>query len=206
MVLVRSIRERYGAANETRYVKDLTEIIPWLDGTSNIEPETVSGSYFQPTRLLSLRTRNSAAYKGIMALILKNGAKDFISGANIDITNFIDEYTDIHHIFPQAYCSKHNLQYDKWNSIINKTPIFGATNRSIGGNAPSKYLQNIMSNNKVKRTDLEHYLESHCINTNYLINDDFNNFIKDRADMLLGLIEKATGKRISDRQTLYAKL
>ncbi len=198
--------ERYGAANETRYVKDLTEIIPWLNGTSNIEPETVSGSFFQPTRLLSLRSRNSAAYKGIMALILKNGAKDFITGANMDITNFVDEYTDIHHIFPQVFCMKNNLPYEMWNSIINKTPIFGATNRSIGGNAPSKYLQSVMNTNKVKQSDLETYLNSHCININHLTSDDFNNFIKNRADRLLELIERAMGKRITDRQPLYDKL
>lgn len=198
--------ERYGAANETRYVKDLVDIIPWINGTSDTEPETVYGSYFQPTRLLSLRTRNSAAYKGIMALILKNGAKDFISGANMDITNFVNEYTDIHHVFPQAYCKNKELPYDKWNSIINKTPIFGTTNRSIGGNAPSKYLQNIMNKNKVQFQDLGIYLDSHCITMNYLMNDDFDNFLKDRADKLLDLIENSMGKRVSDRQSLYDEI
>ena len=198
--------ERYGAANETRYVKDLVDIIPWINGTSDTEPETVYGSYFQPTRLLSLRTRNSAAYKGIMALILKNGAKDFISGANMDITNFVNEYTDIHHVFTQAYCKNKVLPYDKWNSIINKTPIFGTTNRSIGGNAPSKYLQNIMNKNKVQFQDLGIYLDSHCITMNYLMNDDFDNFLKDRADKLLDLIENSMGKRVSDRQSLYDEI
>lgn len=195
--------ERYGAANETRYVRDITEIIPWIEGVTNVEPETVSESYFQPTRLYSLRTRNSAAYKGIMALILKNGSKDFISGANIDITNFVDEYTDIHHIFPQAYCKKNNYPSERWNSIINKTPIFGGTNRSIGGNAPSKYLTSIKNNNKVDNQSLSNNICSHCIDYSKLEKDDFKGFMIDRSDKLLDLIEKAMDKKITDRQALY---
>jgi len=42
-------------------------------------------------RLLSLQTRNSAAYKGLMALVLKAKALDFIGGKEMDFTAFSDE-------------------------------------------------------------------------------------------------------------------
>ena len=39
-------------------------------------------------RLLGMQSRQSAAYKGVMALILKNHAQDFISGAEMDFSTF----------------------------------------------------------------------------------------------------------------------
>ena len=71
--------ELYGSANETRYANDITQVIKWIMGNGDL-PKTVTDFFFNPTRLLSLQSRQSAAYKGIMALILKNHARDFISG------------------------------------------------------------------------------------------------------------------------------
>ena len=54
--------EMYGAANETRYANDVSGVLAWIEGGE--EPDTVSRAFFQPTRLISLKTRNGAAYKG----------------------------------------------------------------------------------------------------------------------------------------------
>ena len=131
----------YGGANETRYATDVTGMMDWINGGE--EPDTIQRAYFQPTRLLTLQTRLSAAYKGIMALILKTGCLDFISGSAMDFTVFLDESTDIHHIFPRAYCESVGLPRSRWNSIVNKTPLFARTNRIIGGSAPSEYLKKL---------------------------------------------------------------
>ena len=63
-------------------------------------PKTVQDCNFSSMRLLGLQTKNSAAYKGIMALIMQNGAKDWINGTEMSVTNYIEERSDIHHIFP----------------------------------------------------------------------------------------------------------
>lgn len=68
--------ELYGAANETRYASDIKDFFAWVEDDAVI-PDTVARSNFQATRLLSLQTRNSAAYKGIMALILQDEPLDF---------------------------------------------------------------------------------------------------------------------------------
>ena len=55
--------ELYGAAVETRFARDLPEVMEWVgDGP---EPSTISDANFIPDRLYTLRTRNSAAYKGL---------------------------------------------------------------------------------------------------------------------------------------------
>lgn len=133
--------EMYGGANETRYANDVSGVLAWIKGEK--EPDTVTRAFFQPTRLLSLQTRNGAAYKGVMALILGEGARDFISGSKMDFTNFISDAVDIHHIFPKKYCESKVYDWRKFNSIVNKTPITSRTNRTIGGDAPSKYLKAI---------------------------------------------------------------
>lgn len=183
----------YGAANETRYANDVSGVLAWLDGGS--EPDTVARAFFQPTRLLSLQTRNGAAYKGVMALILNNGARDFISGDKMDYTNFAAGSVDIHHIFPQKYCEKQRYDRRKWNCIVNKTPIAYRTNRKLGGEAPSKYLQAIQGTN-VKASVLDENLRSHVIDVASLRADDFQTFFICRAKALLKLIGKAMGKQI----------
>lgn len=190
--------EMYGGANETRYVNDVLGVLRWIDGGS--EPETVLRAYFQPTRLLSLQTRNSAAYKGIMALILKAGALDFVSGTEMSLINFTDLAVDIHHIFPRAY-SESKYPRERWNSIVNKTPLSSRSNRSIGGNEPSKYLMQLEKDNRVDEQTLNKYIESHKIDPHDLRSNDFDKFFVKRSKEILSLISEAMGKPISNLST-----
>lgn len=186
--------EMYGSSNETRYANDVTGIMEWLDGKS--EPDTIVRSYFPPLRLLSLQSRNSAAYKGIMALILKSKAVDFISGKEMDFTVFSDEQIDIHHIFPKAYCVSKNIKAQKYNSIVNKTPLSARTNRIIGGNAPGVYLKKIEHARHVTETDLNTYVATHHIDIRDLREDCFDTYFLKRAKALLRLIGDVMGKPV----------
>ncbi|GHV46978.1 hypothetical protein FACS1894204_09680 [Synergistales bacterium] len=187
--------EMYGAANETRYVNDVVGVLDWIDGKD--EPGTVARANFQPIRLLSLQTRNSAAYKGIMALILKAKALDFISGKEMDFTVFSDEYIDIHHIFPRAYCESKKLSSTKWNSIVNKTPLSYRTNRIVGGNAPSVYLKKIEKDGHVTEANVNHFASTHLIDVDDFRNDRFDEYFLKRSKALLGLIGNAMGKPVT---------
>ena len=192
--------ELYGSANETRYANDIVQVVKWINNGGNL-PKTVTDFYFNPMRLLGLQSRQSAAYKGMMALILKNHARDFISGAEMDFSTFSNERIDIHHIFPKNYCIKEGYDKRKWNSIVNKTPISASSNREIGGNAPSVYLERLEKRGSVSSLELDGYVESHWIDHNLLRADDFQNFIIERAKKLLTVIEKATGRTISGKDS-----
>ena len=190
--------ELYGSANETRYVNDVVGVMDWIINNGPV-PKTVQEAYFNPTRLLTLQSRQSAAYKGIMALVLKNHCQDFISGREMDFTLYKAENIDIHHIFPKDHCEKKGYPKAKWNSVVNKTPISYSTNREIGGTAPSIYLSKIATKGQVDADVLDGYLETHWINVEAARNDDFNAFIVSRAIMLLDAIAAAMGKPISGR-------
>lgn len=192
--------EMYGSANETRYVYDVVGVMAWLEDASKT-PKTVQEFYFNPVRLLSLQSRLSAAYKGIMARILKNQCKDFISGREMDFTVYKAESIDIHHIFPRDYCEKKGLPRAKWNSVVNKTPITYSTNREIGGVAPSQYLTKIEKKGQVSPSVLDGYLRTHLIDTGDIRADRFDDFFIKRSTAILNEIEKATGKTVSGRDS-----
>lgn len=190
--------EMYGGANETRYASDIEDVVAEIEGKES-QNRTINAAYFSATRLLSLQTRNSAAYKGIMALVYREQCRDFMQGVTMDIVKSMDESPDIHHIFPEAYCKKRNLGRTKWNSIVNKTPLLPASNRQIGGDAPSVYSKNIMKKAEIDEYQLKARVESHLIAYNYFIIDDFDHYFIERAKAILSVIEDAMGKTIADK-------
>ena len=188
--------ELYGSAVETRIARDFMEVPVWLKGGP--EPSTVSETMFRADRLKTMRMRLSAAYKGVNALLMKEGARDFRSGQEFDHTVFFGENVDIHHIFPQDWCKKQGIKPSVFDSIINKTPLSYRTNRIIGGVAPSEYLAKLENGNSttpsIARGTLDTYLTSHLLDPAILRADDFDAFMADRQKRLLALIEQATGK------------
>lgn len=198
--------EQYGSGFESRSAKDIVEVPAWLDGGS--EPSTITEGVFRANRLVTMRTRQSAAYKGVHALLMKEGAKDFRSGQGYDLAVFFDEAVDIHHIFPQVWCDAQKIDVKIYDTVINKTPLSYRTNRIIGGVAPSKYLAKLehgkttpdgqIENPPIGQEALDRYLVSHCISPKFLRADDFDSFMRERRKSLLILIGNATGHPVSD--------
>ena len=191
--------EMYGGANETKYANDIEDVVNEVLGQPSLN-RTVNSAFFSSTRLLTLQTRLSAAYKGIMALLYKEHCRDFMNDTTIDLVNSMIDTPDIHHIFPQKYCEDNHIKRQRYNSIVNKTPILPETNRAIGGDAPSIYTKRI-----IKKVDgltedvLRSRIESHLVDYDSLVTDDFDTYFIDRAKKLLDLIETAMGKKVADR-------
>lgn len=187
--------EMYGGSTETRFAYDLQDVIAWVNGGE--EPRTVRESQFQAERLLSLRTRNSAAYKGLFAQQMKRGGRDFRTGSTIDLHAYVDDAVDVHHIFPKRWGAENGIPESIVNSIVNKTSIDARTNRRVGGNAPSRYLDRIEANEQIDTEDLDAILRSHDIDPLALRRDDFPAFFTSRFERLIKQIEDATGKPVN---------
>ncbi|MBI4331646.1 MAG: DUF262 domain-containing protein [Chloroflexi bacterium] len=198
--------ELYGGAVESRFAKDVVEVPAWLQGGP--EPATVSESVFRGDRLLTMRTRLSAAYKGIHALLMREGAKDFRSGQSYDQAVFFDEGVDIHHIFPQKWCEAQKIEIKIYDTVINKTPLSYRTNRIIGGVPPSEYLAKLETGKNgaggkiedppIAPAVLDSYLRSHFISPADLRADNFTSFMAERHKALLTLIGNATGHPVNE--------
>jgi hypothetical protein len=190
--------ELYGGAIESRFAFDLPEVVAWVDGGD--EPRTVTEASFLRSRLYTLQTRNSAAYKGIYALLMRDGGLDFITGDPITEQAYFDDKIDIHHIFPAAWCKARKLDKRRWNSIINKTAISAKTNRIIGSKGPSDYIPVVLKRGGITIQQMGGVLASHAVEAQYLHADDFDGCIQAREKALLDRIEKVMGKA-ADRQT-----
>lgn len=184
--------ELYGAATETRFARDIEQVPQWLEGASS--PRTVDDAAFRSGRLLTLRTRNSAAYKGIYALLMRDGGIDWQKHQKLGMAAFFDYRIDIHHIFPKAWCDKAAIGSAHRESMVNKTAISATTNRSIGGRAPSEYMKTLEKNAGITGPELDAIISSHNIDPEYLRTDNFDAFFDDRTERLLTLISAAMGK------------
>ena len=166
--------EAYGGTTETQYALDLAQVAEYIRGDA--EPTLIAQANFIPERLLTLRTRNSAAYKGLYALQMKNGAKDWRSDFPLSLANWNNENIDIHHIFPAAWCrsAEPAIPPRLYDSVINKTPLSSTTNRFIGGRGPAVYLRRLQED--MGRERLEQALEDHWLNPQHLEANNFPDF------------------------------
>lgn len=193
--------ELYGGAVETRVANDVEDMLAWLDDDSQV-PRTVQDANFQADRLKSLRSRQSAAYKGVNVLVQRGGAKDFYWKSSIRELDADDVALDIHHIFPRDWCIKQGIEAKVYDSIINKTAISYRANRKIGGAAPSQYLSSLQQDKQVQLgdTEMDAVLQSHGIPSAAMRSDDFDGFYAQRSEGLMSLIKAAMAKTSANDQ------
>lgn len=199
--------EDYAGAPDSRLVQDLQQIPPWIQTRGQRVSEVMEQAIFLPERLLQLRTRVSAAYKGLHALQMHTGARDWRTGDRISADRYFDERIDIHHIFPHKWCDGEGgrrhlgtpIPRQLANSAINKAPLSASTNRKIGGRAPSCYLEDLRQDNRQVEADLH----KSDIDVEVLKQDDFSTFFIRRGMALMAKISVAMGRDMSDGQQVF---
>ena len=191
--------EQYAGTTDTQAELDLQQVARYVrDGTV---PSTVAQATFTPERLISLRSMNSAASKGIYALLMKSGAADWMSGDRLGVVHFLDENIQSHHIFPITWCRNSNIPSDLYNSIINRTPIDAATNRKMGAQAPSRYLPRLR--NRVPDESLERILSTHLLEFETLEKDDFATLFIQRGKRMLEMVTTVMQKDLVEGEEAF---
>ncbi|WP_157549645.1 DUF262 domain-containing protein [Nonomuraea candida] len=185
--------EQYGGSLESRFPRDLEQVTGWVRGGR--EPESVTAATFRAARLDTLASRNSAAYKGVYALILRQGCYDWIYGKDvIDATVFEDQQVDVVRIFPKTWCEKQGVPLARRISIVNKTPLTSHTARVIGTRAPSVYMRALETETGLRGNWLDDAIGTHLIDAANLRANDFNAFYAARYRELVALVEDAMGR------------
>jgi hypothetical protein len=186
--------ELYGGANETRFARDIEQVPKWVNGGS--QPGTVEDAIFGDRRLITLRTRNSAAYKGIFALLMQSGGLDWLENVAPSASNFINLRLDLHHIYPKKWCQENAIDRVRRESIVNKTALSKRTNIRLGGKSPKIYLAQIRRESELSETDLADMMEKHYIDVSTLVDSDFEIFFESRLTKLSILVSNAMGKQV----------
>lgn len=191
--------ELYGGSTETRFARDIGQVPGWAlaavePGAEAPQPVTVTDASFVESRLLSLRTRNAAAYKGIYALLMIGGCTDWKFAHSFGQAHYVSLAVDIHHVFPRKWCDDNGIDPDLRESVVNKTPLAATTNRYVGGASPTHYLPRIEKAAGITSDQLDDLLRTHEIDPTTLRAGDFDGFFVARRAALLALVEQAMGK------------
>jgi len=184
--------QRYSSSVEANAAVDFEQVINWIDG--GVVPDVVRTFAFQADRLQELTTIRNVVYKGILCLLTKGGARDFAGGGSLSVNLFHETSQDHHHIFPKAALHSLGIKDPRSESLVNKTLIGAATNRSIGGRLPSSYVSNLAS--RLGEPLVNTILRSHRIAPEALSRDDWNSFVLSRREELRQLIQETCGGNV----------
>jgi hypothetical protein len=197
--------EMYGGSLETRFTRDTEQLIDWIRSVDGVVPDTVAEAAFLDDRLNTLTTRNSAAYKGIYALLIKQGAVDwYFTDSPLAPGQLIEHAVDVRLIFPKAWITKNEPSKAKYaDSIVNKTPLSLRASKSMSG-PPSAYLKTLSLESGMRPEWFEDVVATHLVDVSTLREGDFVRFYENRAKQLLDLVMAAMGKRTVFRDSMEA--
>lgn len=186
--------EMYGGSTESRFTRDVEQLIGWTQEGGET-PDTVAEAVFLSDRLDSLATRNSAAYKGIYALLVKQGAVDwYYNEAPLNPGTLLQHSVDIRQIFPKSWFARQQSNDSRANSIVNKTPLSYRASRSMTG-SPASYLTLLTQESGMRLEWFDDVVATHLIDPVTLREANFESFYADRSKQLLELVNGAMGKR-----------
>lgn len=135
--------QAYENAPNSQSAKDYIEFKRWI--AQGVEPETVSQYDFDVKTLRTTTPRQRAVYRGAIALILRNGARDLHTGNLITANMIREKKIEDHHVFPQAFLNEvcPTLGSTARDCVLNRTLIDAETNNRIGKRPPTDYLAEI---------------------------------------------------------------
>jgi hypothetical protein len=134
--------ERYSSTVESKsrrdYV-DYTRLWRGEEATTTVMVEAAARIGSPTYTIRDSASSASSVYSGVFCLLAINGARDWAAAEAIELQNLED-----HHIFAQSFLGKRGFdpKRDKTaiNSIVNRTLISDATNKTISNKAPADYV------------------------------------------------------------------
>lgn len=183
--------QAYENSPNSQAAKDVIEMRAWFDG--HAAPETIRAFHFDPAVLRDTTPRQRAVYRGVMALVMQRGSRDFHTGTRLTTDSIIEHHVDDHHIFPASYLDRHGIAARLRDCILNRTLIDRKTNMSISNRAPSQYMHDIRS--ALGHESFVNLLQSHLIPSDHnapIWTDTFDTFLDQRQAAIGQEIHRVT--------------
>jgi hypothetical protein len=129
--------------------------------------------------------------RAFLLLMAQHHPIDLIKNTKIDITSSLSKYNrkQYHHIFPKAVLNSQGVSRSKIFSVSNFCFLPADSNKRISNKKPSNYFFKL-----IPQTDFNKILTSNLIPLTKEIyeNDNYNDFLEKRADLILNEIAKVT--------------
>jgi hypothetical protein len=182
---------RYSGSVESTSARDYQDVKAWMEDDEK-KPDMIEEFRLRlPLLDLSKEVKKgSSIYNGIFNLLVRQGARDWMTGTVPQYGNLDD-----HHIVPASWGYKH-LKNDAINTILNRTPLNEETNRNvINDRLPNTYLPELIANNG--KAQVQAIMESHFISPvaldillrNPFAPEDYAAFIRERQRTILDEVE-----------------
>ena len=185
----------YENAPNSQSAKDYVTFKRWVsDGTV---PQSVAEFSFKADTLRHTTPRQRAVYRGVIALILRHGARDFHKAGSITASMMLQQKIEDHHVFPQAFlkASRPDIVPAQRDCILNRTLIDKETNARIGKKAPETYLSDMKDS--IGSDYLETLLSSHLLPKSLIAytEADYETYSEERLALILTELETVTQSR-----------
>ncbi|MEP0856312.1 DUF262 domain-containing protein [Trichocoleus sp. DQ-U1] len=178
------LSRRYDTSRFTKTYQDVKDLDSWLDGNADA-PQWLQQFADQDLNLDIVDDPRSALYRGLMGLVVCQGAKDFLTGQSVKYSECQDD-----HIFPKSVYKK---SYEKQvDTILNRTLIWEPTNKTKANKLPSQFFQDCQVKHGGDEAKLLETLKTHFISPNAyaaLKQDNFDGFINERRKTLKEVVQ-----------------
>lgn len=188
--------ELYGAAAPTiRAARDVDQVTPWVLGQTDSTPKTINDASFKESRLFTAN-ESSGVYRGLYALLMARGARDWRTGETFTPDNVADLQPGFYQVFPEMYCQAAGIDAALATSVLNRAPMGKRTEVVIDGGEPKRYLRRIQSKSIMEDDEFDAVLSTHELEPEYLFRSQWREFFEDRRRRLVGMIEYAMDKKV----------
>ena len=182
---------RYSGSVESTAARDVLALRQWIED-DDAEPDPIA-EFSERLKGLDFRTETrpgSAIYKGVLNLLVINGARDWVSNAPPQ-----PDDVDSHHIVPKSWGRANGLG-SQIDSVLNRAPLSTETNREIiGSSHPNEYLPIWIE--RAGEAAVRETLRTHLISdTAFDIlcrepfgKDDFDEFLSERQRSIVQAID-----------------
>lgn len=188
--------ELYGrAAVEIRAARDVAQVVPWLRDEDAPTPKTVEDARFSESRLFSVDP-TSAVWRGIYALLMARGAKDWRTGKCFNSETYADLAPSFEPIFPRTWCQDNGIETVLAASILNHTPMGKRTEVVLAGFNPTRYLPRVQSKSVMEDDEFDAVLASHELDPALLHSSRAREFFEDRRRRIIGMVEYALDRPV----------
>lgn len=170
--------KRYSYRTNLNLEEDIAEIGKLKNNISNklidINSRIDEGIFLENNFLI-----NAVYTKIFILMLMQNKPKSFITGSKVSLYEVLKDYNrkEFHHIYPKSFLQKEGYEQKQINCLANFCFLSRNDNQKISNKKPSEYRTEMPEDAKI-------IFDSAFIDEAIFISDDFDRFIKSRAEKL----------------------